>query len=490
MTNILEKVGEYLSKDKIIFISCFLILSFQICELMQQYLQINLVTSIKFVNNEPESLPAITVCYNELYSYEKISKRFPNSLASKKYENFSTFMDKFYQSNWSLSVNIWREEFNTFHQQYKEITNEIDRIVEHSKSEKYNLYNDVFDNLTLPYTYEEDNVTKYIIQLELSGKVFADEMNAFVLDNQYQTYSTILSPLESIVNNRKKCFTFFNTIQIEYKNVKVITDMIRVIIYYPRKMFPVSEDRQIFISIHSPNEMANLLNVIEIDQAHHAFVKYTRIQVDKNPAYSKCKHYSNFDKYNMNSDCFHNCMVDLLPEVCLNLLDLFMSIEYPIRRKLLRPIYPVYNCSDWFNMGRIYRIMRMHCQQNCIEDCHQEYFNLDTIFTEQLFSEGRTKILNRITLVELTSSNKPSIMITHFPEMSLISFLCNLGGLVGMWLGVSIASTLTDLVDLVKVLRTKLNSIHFINNFIRAPTLILNINCNILRRKRPTVGPA
>ena len=212
MTNLLEKVGEYLLKDKIIFISCFLILLYQICELMQQYLQINLVTNIKFVNNEPESLPAITVCYNELYSYEKISKRFPNSLASEKYENFSTFMDKFYQSDWSLSVNGWPEEFNTFHQQYKEITNEIDRIVEHSKSETYNLYNDIFDNLTLPYTYEEDNVTKNIIQLELSGKVFADEMNAFVLDNQYQTYSTILSPLESIVNNRKKCFTFFNTI--------------------------------------------------------------------------------------------------------------------------------------------------------------------------------------------------------------------------------------------------------------------------------------
>ena len=106
MTNILEKVGEYLSKDKIIFISCFLILLYQICELMQQYLQINLVTSIKFVNNEPESLPAVTVCYNELYSYEKISKRFPNSLASKKYENFSTFMNKLYQSNWSPSVNM------------------------------------------------------------------------------------------------------------------------------------------------------------------------------------------------------------------------------------------------------------------------------------------------------------------------------------------------------------------------------------------------
>ena len=70
----------------------------------------------------------------------------------------------------SLCEYGWPEELNTFHQQYKEITNEIDLIVEHSKSEKYNLYNDVFDNLTLPYTYEEDNEIKNIIRLEFSRK--------------------------------------------------------------------------------------------------------------------------------------------------------------------------------------------------------------------------------------------------------------------------------------------------------------------------------
>ena len=40
--------------------------------------------------------------------------------------------------------------------------------------------------------------------------------------------------------------------------------------------------------------------------------------------------------------------------------------------------------------------------------------------------------------IKIIHSEYPDIFIEHIPEMSLISFLCNFGGLLGMWLGLSL----------------------------------------------------
>ena len=490
MSNLFEKISKFLTKEKLIFILCLIFLSYQVCELFKQYFDVNLVTNIKFVKNEPESLPAITICYDELYSYEKISKRFPNSLANEKYKNFSMFMKKFRDVDiykWNISEGL-PNEITILKRQYREILYEINRLIYKSNSKIHSVYHDMFDNMTLPYIYEEDNVTMKIIQLEFIGKVFGDGRIIFEYNDEYKTYSPMLNTLECIVNNEKKCFTFLNNIQQEYKNIKVITDQYTLLIYYPKNMFPVNENRKISIAIHSPNEMPNLGNFFDLDQAHHIKINYMKTQVDQNAAYTQCQHYDQHDKYEMYSDCLINCMTDLLTEYCITLLELFILIKYPIRRNLLRSMYPVYNCSSLYDLDKRYRIMKMQCSQICIEDCHQEYFYSDTILTNQFGSDSIFKIFNKLSIVEITSSDKPSIMINHFPEMSLISLLCNLGGLTGMWLGVSIASTLTDLADLAKILRRRFPCNCF--NNINGPTIIFNFNSYIFKRKRQTIEQA
>ena len=46
----------------------------------------------------------------------------------------------------------------------------------------------------------------------------------------------------------------------------------------------------------------------------------------------------------------------------------------------------------------------------------------------------------------------PDILIVHIPDICFISFVCNFGGLLGMWLGVSFLS----IIDLIKSLFVKL----------------------------------
>ena len=64
-------------------------------------------------------------------------------------------------------------------------------------------------------------------------------------------------------------------------------------------------------------------------------------------------------------------------------------------------------------------------------------------------------------MLTLIPSSMPNVVINHLPEMTFISLLCNFGGLVGMWLGVSVLSTLEDVIDLTKNLFIKLYSLTY-----------------------------
>ena len=68
----------------------------------------------------------------------------------------------------------------------------------------------------------------------------------------------------------------------------------------------------------------------------------------------------------------------------------------------------------------------------------------------------------------------------HIPEMDLIGFLCNFGGLLGMWLGMSLFGMFHDILNLItkiafrkfiNLLSVKINQMNnqYINNFVNLP---------------------
>ena len=74
---------------------------------------------------------------------------------------------------------------------------------------------------------------------------------------------------------------------------------------------------------------------------------------------------------------------------------------------------------------------------------------------------------NSIAQVIVEHNAMPDILIKYIPETSLISFVCNFGDLLGMWLGLSIISRFNDiLIPIFKLTWIKLNPINQIHNVI------------------------
>ena len=66
----------------------------------------------------------------------------------------------------------------------------------------------------------------------------------------------------------------------------------------------------------------------------------------------------------------------------------------------------------------------------------------------------------------------PDIFVEHIPEMDLIGFLCNFGGLLGMWLGFSLFGVFNDIFILI----TKIAYRKYINLFsVKANKIKINL---------------
>ena len=58
------------------------------------------------------------------------------------------------------------------------------------------------------------------------------------------------------------------------------------------------------------------------------------------------------------------------------------------------------------------------------------------------------RTLYTLTRFEIVHNKLPDIFLTHIPEVSFIEFICNFGGLLGMWLGFSVWTILDDVTKL------------------------------------------
>ena len=102
------------------------------------------------------------------------------------------------------------------------------------------------------------------------------------------------------------------------------------------------------------------------------------------------------------------------------------------------------------------------CQKKCPDECHQEYYFLDLKMTEKLSDSIPLK--NRSIELNIVPSSRPKIIITHLPEMTLMSLVCNFGGLLGIWLGLSVLDTLTYLWKYYNLIHSKLMTNNNKNN--------------------------
>ena len=81
------------------------------------------------------------------------------------------------------------------------------------------------------------------------------------------------------------------------------------------------------------------------------------------------------------------------------------------------------------------------CEHKCPRTCVEQLFKftLDTYFS---YLGKYTKVL-----IGIKHDNSPDHIIVHIPEMYFIEFISNLGGLLGMWLGMSALFTFDSLLN-------------------------------------------
>ena len=74
-------------------------------------------------------------------------------------------------------------------------------------------------------------------------------------------------------------------------------------------------------------------------------------------------------------------------------------------------------------------LLKYDCENFCKLECNENNYHIDIERFE------RSSLDNEFLI---RHSEFPDIFVQFIPEMNLISFICNFGGLLGMWLGLTL----------------------------------------------------
>ena len=148
---------NYLTFKLLVNILCSMFLIYQTYMLSEQYLKFNSVINIKFTRNIIDKLPAITICYNRLISYEKYAERYPQY--EEIYKNYIEFVNNFSYIGIKLnrSYDDTISKLNKFHfRKYNELLDKyyLNALYQSTAKESYL---NVYDNLSLTF-YNDDEL--------------------------------------------------------------------------------------------------------------------------------------------------------------------------------------------------------------------------------------------------------------------------------------------------------------------------------------------
>ena len=85
---------------------------------------------------------------------------------------------------------------------------------------------------------------------------------------------------------------------------------------------------------------------------------------------------------------------------------------------------------------------QLNCNQVCKPDCDKETYNLEMVEVEDdIMSQFKlTKNEPNLGYVAVLTNHLTQLTYHHLPKMELIDFLCSIGGLFSLWLGLSVIS--------------------------------------------------
>ena len=147
----------------------------------------------------------------------------------------------------------------------------------------------------------------------------------------------------------------------------------------------------------------------------------------------------------MRSDCIAICVLEKIH----NKYSHFHIIKSVfLFRKKYSKLFKKFNKTEYIKTDRTDLVSEFstECTQHCKQDCSFEYYIYDInpggqISDEEYFRNSEIYIYHK---------QIPNIYIKHLPETTFISFISNFGGLLGMWLGISVIVIFENIFNSLK----------------------------------------
>ena len=433
----------------IMFCSTGLLL--QSIDLIQQYSMGQTVVSIKYEGMKYVNIPGITVCYPEAISMDKLIKKYPKfKEAYNKYLDILEHMSETDKKNETIYESLLdMYKFNVTHPFYRR-----------SHPPAVQLYDLTFD--------AQDFIADLSMRVSFHGLMM--HQNGTVQSLQI----TDSNPIESIVfadiTEWKKCFTFFSHLNNTWRPIQMVVKDFFGYFYHNESWFPKEKMRVegLKFAMHSPDELPFLTvdSFIDIKAYHFSEIAYNRWKtVLLGSRYkTNCRVYDMNDRHHrMRSDCIKYCMNrkqnrcchkfsnssishDSTNKTCVDCIGLTEALwtkdSFDERKEI--KVCNHYGISNSRHQNEYLctqsPTFESKCQSECQVKCTNRYYNYEvkSVSKHGLIADGQKDL----TFIRIVHNQMPDQLIEHIPEMTFIQFFSNLGGLTGMWLGLSALSVL------------------------------------------------
>ena len=418
---------------------------YQVYFILDQYMLGKTVVNLEVKLPKKQPPPAITICIPEQISLTKLSK------SSKFNEKLKSKHDD-YMKSYRQSRNLDRNS-NVNETTWKELKQRLLYLylwgIKNEPASKPSTF-DELNQLSIPH--------KGIFDVSINSEI--EPFNKSIIHRIGSDYFEINEiPINSvgIVSDQLykwkdiKCFTYFSALQEYWQTAQAGSQMIQKFeIRNDFKQYPPLD--KYYIAIHSPNILPRFSEFayFEIKPNEYYSVKYFQLKVELvlEGFESNCVEYDIRNKYGkirMESDCRVYCIADFVKRK--KIYDLPPSMLNSRSNDLIRSeVWGSFeNKNTTFN-GYVQKKVVEECSEKCKPDCNSKQFLTEVKVI------GSEKPWVHWAKVEIQHNSIPDIIVRHSLEMTFMSFICNFGGLLGMWLGFSVLSISKDIFDSIRSL--------------------------------------
>ena len=306
-------------------------------------------------------------------------------------------------------------------------------------------------------------------------------------------------PLESILTYPgyiAKCFTFHSFLQRKWRNLKFKLEYTKLHFKFSPEIVPVMSGDRNYIAFHSPNSLPSIDNLeyINISKDHTYFYIELRTELLGHGYDTDCLEYDldhQYTNFSMRSDCISSCIQESFEKLAEYRICPVSPYPQKFEKSNQGQLFLPCDVKDWSRENGVNELyfkmidpLEYKCNEQCKKDCDFIFYVMEPKITFEEF-DAEFKI-------NIEHNHLPDVSIKYVPQTSFISFACNFGGLLGMWLGLSIFKVFEHIPSIFTRISRNRRIFYQILNKIRnqyfCKVNYINVNSVNINIKRPRVN--